>query len=194
MTCNGEHEAPPCGDPHCWRGIDPVPEVERHRQRVAELDENLRAFGRIESGVNAAINRAGIHCAISFEEAIDQIAAERDRLQLIADAHEDASTPAFDEIAKLCGCPTWEYPGQVIRDVQLVVRERDRLTIELGASKAAVARLEAERYELANCFVCERCRGRVEVDAHWQCRACRGGVLVFVGGKITGRTNISEAE
>lgn len=47
------------------------------------------------------------------------------------DCHEDASTPAFDEIAALCGCPEWEYPGQVIRDVQHVVRERDGLKVEL---------------------------------------------------------------
>lgn len=47
------------------------------------------------------------------------------------DCHEDASTPAFDEIAALCGCPEWEYPGQVIRDVEHVVRERDGLKTEL---------------------------------------------------------------
>jgi hypothetical protein len=49
-------------------------ECERMR---AERDEN----GSIISKVNDAIGRAGIHCAITFWEAIDQIAAERDRLQ-----------------------------------------------------------------------------------------------------------------
>lgn len=33
----------------------------------------------ILASVNAAINRAGIHYAVTFAEAIDRIAAERDR-------------------------------------------------------------------------------------------------------------------
>lgn len=37
----------------------------------------------------------------------------------------DAATLAFDEIAALCGCPEWDYPGQIVRDVQTLVRERD---------------------------------------------------------------------
>jgi hypothetical protein len=42
-------------------------------------------------------------------------------MALALDAHEEA----FDEIAKLCGCPEWECPGQVVRDVEKVVKERD---------------------------------------------------------------------
>lgn len=34
---------------------------------------------------------------------------------------DGATNNAFDAIAKACGCETWEYPGQVVRDVQLVV-------------------------------------------------------------------------
>jgi hypothetical protein len=29
----------------------------------------------------------------------------------------NAATRALDEIAAACGCPRWEYPGQVVRDV-----------------------------------------------------------------------------
>jgi len=47
--------------------------------------DHLRAenekFRAIESAVNAALNRAGIYCAITFAEAIDQVAAERDELR-----------------------------------------------------------------------------------------------------------------
>lgn len=38
---------------------------------------------------------------------------------------KSAADLAFDEIAILCGCPEWDYPGQVVRDVQRVVNERD---------------------------------------------------------------------
>lgn len=73
--------------------------------------------------------------------------AERDRLQVEVDAHNDASTPAFDEIAAMCGCPQWEYPGQVIRDVKMVVEERDALRTECEqlrpVAKAHRDRLEA---------------------------------------------------
>ena len=36
----------------------------------------------------------------------------------VEDAYRSAHEDALDEIAALCGCPTWEYPGQVVRDVQ----------------------------------------------------------------------------
>lgn len=59
---------------------------------------------------------------LSLLDQLEAVERERDDLQLQVDAHNDASTPAFDEIAKLCGCPEWEYPGQVVRDVQNVVK------------------------------------------------------------------------
>ncbi len=31
---------------------------------------------------------------------------------------KDAADDALDEIATLCGCPQWDYPGQVVRDVR----------------------------------------------------------------------------
>ena len=49
----------------------------------AERDEarrDLKQFNGIHTSVNEALNRAGIFCAITFAEAIDQIAAERNAL------------------------------------------------------------------------------------------------------------------
>ncbi len=67
-----------------------------------------------------------------------------EQARLAADCCKDACGPAFDEIAKLCGCPTWEYPGQVIRDVQGVVAERDRLRAD-RATLIAATRADATR-------------------------------------------------
>lgn len=39
---------------------------------------------------------------------------------------------AFDKIAALCGCPKWDYPGQLVRDVEQLKDERDRLRAQLG--------------------------------------------------------------
>lgn len=47
-----------------------------------------------------------------------------------------AAEEALDEIAALCGCPEWEYPGQVIRDVRLL---RERLEAVIGKSAERLA-------------------------------------------------------
>lgn len=49
----------------------PTPEVSEARANDSANESILRS-------VNEAINRAGIYCAITFVEAIDQIAKERD--------------------------------------------------------------------------------------------------------------------
>ncbi len=38
-----------------------------------------------------------------------------------------AEMQAFDAIAVACGCPEWDYPAQLVRDVRAVVAERDAL-------------------------------------------------------------------
>lgn len=43
------------------------------------------------------------------------------------EALPDAASEALDEIAKLCGCPEWHYPGQVLRDVRGLVAHRNDL-------------------------------------------------------------------
>jgi len=40
----------------------------------------------------------------------------------VNDKQKDASEIALDQIAKLCGCPEWDYPGQVVRDVECALR------------------------------------------------------------------------
>jgi hypothetical protein len=38
--------------------------------------------------------------------------------KLLGHVQSHAASQALDQIAKLCGVPEWQYPGQVVRDVQ----------------------------------------------------------------------------
>ena len=44
---------------------------------------------------------------------------------VVSERDKSAAELALDAIAEACGCAEWEYPGQVVRDVLAVVRERD---------------------------------------------------------------------
>lgn len=57
-------------------------EHELHNAFCAGQEMTSRENGSILSKVNDAIGRAGIHCAIFYWEAIDQIAEERDASRL----------------------------------------------------------------------------------------------------------------
>jgi hypothetical protein len=57
----------------------------------------------------------------------------------------DAALNALDEIAKLCGCPHWDYSGQIVRDVTHLV------------AQSALLRVRAEKAE----GVLEQARGMI---------------------------------
>lgn len=44
-----------------------------------------------------------------------------------APSEPDAATAALNNIAKLCGCEHWEYPGQVVRDVMQICEQSGKL-------------------------------------------------------------------
>lgn len=76
-------------------------------------------------------------CAdMNNEDALDIcVPAVRDMV-IELDARKDAADPAFDEIVKLCGlAKTWEYPAQVIRDVEDALKKRDE---QIAALRACV--------------------------------------------------------
>ena len=55
-----------------------------------------------------------------------------------------AAEDALDAIAVLCGCPQWDYPGQIVRDVQMLVRQiavRDTVIAERDATIAQIRKL-----------------------------------------------------
>lgn len=51
---------------------------------------------------------------------------------------DEAAGKALDAIATACGCSDWEYPGQVVRDVEAVVSEVERFAREVEALRAAM--------------------------------------------------------
>ena len=57
--------------------------------------------------------------------------------------------PDFDEIAKLCGCPEWDYPGQVLRDIRALVKERDEALDDLAICHDARAGTQSALLEMA---------------------------------------------
>lgn len=49
---------------------------------------------------------------------------------------ESAMDKAADDIGLACGCADWEYPGQLVRDVKAVVKERDDLSARAERAEA----------------------------------------------------------
>jgi hypothetical protein len=47
----------------------------------------------------------------------------------------DAATIAFDQIVEICGMKTWDYPGQVVRDVQILKDKLEALVKACGADR-----------------------------------------------------------
>lgn len=56
-----------------------------------------------------------------------ELAEERRKgAEVLAEALSDtAADLALNEIAVVCGCPEWEYPGQVVRDVFALKRDSE---------------------------------------------------------------------
>lgn len=72
-----------------------------------------------------------------------------DKAALEEESRCGAAAQAFDDIAKLCGCPHWDYPGQLVRDVETLIQERDKaasaLVAERDKFRRAIANLETDQ-------------------------------------------------
>ncbi len=159
----------PCFPPE-MRGVEPISSAFPVDAAVAAADRTMRLHAENEAlKLKLAEHEVVLGHAIVNEDYMQQlIAGLREQLPpdtqmtvegivdavakmaLQLDCHEDASTPAFDEIAKLCGCPTWEYPGQVVRDVMHVIAQRDGLQTELRDVMLARDKLQQVRNQLGN--------------------------------------------
>jgi hypothetical protein len=101
--------------------------IEQLRAKLAEYELLLAVAIHTDDFLQKLLDGLAHQLPEGTPRSVDGIVAAVADMALKFDAHEDASTPAFDEIAKLCGRPEWEYPGQVVRDVERVVKERDEL-------------------------------------------------------------------
>lgn len=91
------------------------------RTLTAELVEQAR---QIEAAHAVFVEHG--HAKIAGEELADTIAAICESVHsTVEEMAPDAAEQALNDIAATCGCSEWEYPGQVVRDVQQLQRERD---------------------------------------------------------------------
>lgn len=139
------------------RARDVIAVCERLREAERERDEARAALALEERLKLEACNQAETEAAraeaaearwhaehATALEALRQAEAAEARvaeLQATAVAPEpeakDAATLAFDAIARAVGCPEWDYPGQLVRDVERLRKERDE-------ARAALAKMEEE--------------------------------------------------
>jgi hypothetical protein len=105
---------------------------------------------------------------------------DEETLQLILDAlnaEEEEDDPAvvkaFDQIAEACGCEEWEYPGQLVRDVEALAEDRDRwkglfvgIKLPIGAESSPLADLVAKANAMVETEAGEDAPGLViDIDA-----------------------------
>lgn len=88
---------------------------------------------------------------------------------------KDACENAIDEIAGVCGCPHWDYAGQVVRDVETLKRQHDEARAELAQLR--------ERLAFANAGL------KTLTDAGWTLAGERDALRAILAGRTTPPTD-----
>lgn len=92
----------------------------------------------------------------SHEDALEILDGKRQ-----PSATTSAARDAFDAIAKAVGCPEWDYPGQLVRDVEALATKAQK--VERWLNQLTGASVEhAEGYE-GPCL-CSECHGLAAED------------------------------
>ena len=68
--------------------------------------------------------------------------------EVVVEEPPNAAMEAFEQIADICGCRTWDYPGQLVRDVRALADERDGLRLQLDLLRDEARQLQIERDSL----------------------------------------------
>lgn len=79
----------------------------------------------------------------------------------------DGATDALDKIAKMCGCPQWDYPGQVVRDVECLHGYNARLVNVLGELARHDPAVARKIIRVSREYVRERRSADVESNADY---------------------------
>lgn len=79
----------------------------------------LRA--RLRDVAQILVAEVGAEGPASVEDVARRAVAEIRRLRAATETRNSAAEQALNEIAALCGCPEWEYPGQIVRDVKVAL-------------------------------------------------------------------------
>jgi len=93
--------------------------------RIVELQAELKDAQADLQACAAIALEYGCLVTQRPSDAVRKLANRLDDTLAEVDSFKDASTPAFDLISGLCGARTWDHPGQVVRDVEAVVKQRD---------------------------------------------------------------------
>lgn len=120
-------------------------------------------------------------CANLIAHAPADLAALCDEVERLTEENRtrgDAATKALDAIAKLCGCPQWDYPGQVARDVGALATERDR-------ARAEVERLRTENASVWAGYRQEQVLLEFERTANDRLIAERDALRAIIAGRTT---------
>jgi hypothetical protein len=137
-----------------------VTEPERERD---EARESATVDGRIISEVNAAVGRAGIHCAITFVEAIDQIARERDAATSEGERLMARQQELLRTIRNLSSQVPYEEES---RTAATLIAEVGTLKARLRNAEAQLATAVEERDEARNAVLRPMTEAQVEAALH----------------------------
>jgi hypothetical protein len=152
-------------------------EAAPHAAVAEDMDLLMRAADRLEQAQSLAEERLESigHWKAALEETVrerdearaelsrcnDRLAELKAALDFQRESYGGAAGDAFDAIAKLCGCEQWDYPGQLVRDVERMNAERDgqarridqltrSATIALDDEETARAELATALQQCAN--------------------------------------------
>jgi len=121
-----------------WKAIETIGNP--CRPRMQELEMKL---ARLSTATRAVLDGLRQDSNLVLAETLK---TEVDKVLRLLDggSPSDAATEAFDAIAKLCGCPEWQYPGQLVRDVAAVVAAHDEALERARSAEEACEREQEE--------------------------------------------------
>jgi hypothetical protein len=151
---------------------------------TSALEHRTAEWVKMVNELNALRTELGVPEAVTLPNLVRSLAGQRDAaragltlcndrvtelktaLDFQRESYGGAAGDAFDAIAILCGCEQWDYPGQLVRDVERLRAERDQarvMLLQCGKTRSAyqderdVARLDLEEAEAQLATALQQC-------------------------------------